>query len=288
MAKKKPSSTYQRRRSKRKTTRRAPDFRTFMAAVAAALLVFTCWKLMAAEEMPAVDTRTDLTAVDITDKDLDSDIYRYNGFTVSYNRNLHLPNYVVWELTAEETAGEVKRSSKFMVDPEVVGSATLDDYRNSGFDRGHMVPAADMKWSEDAMTACHYMTNIAPQRHTLNAGAWSTLENNCRNWARRDSAIVIVCGPVLTDRLTETIGESRVAVPERYFKVVLAPYAEPPRGIGFIMPNGEVPGGVQATAMSIDEVEAITGLDFFVNLPDSIEAIVESQNRYQNWQRKKR
>jgi len=106
--------------------------------------------------------------------------------------------------------------------------------------------------------------------------------------ARRDSVIVIVCGPVLTDRLTETIGDSHVVVPERYFKVVLAPYARPPRGIGFVMPNGDVPGGVQTTAMSIDDVEAITGLDFFTNLPDSIEAAVESQNRYQIWQRKKR
>ena len=127
-----------------------------------------------------------------------------------------------------------------------------------------------------------------PQRHTLNGGPWSTLENNCRAWARRDSVIVIVCGPVLTDRLTETIGNSHVIVPERYFKVVLAPYSKPPRGIGFVMPNGDVPGGVQTTAMSIDDVEAITGLDFFTNLPDSIEAEVESQNRYQTWQRKKR
>ncbi len=288
MAKKKQTSTYQRRRAKRKPTRRTPDIKTFIASVVAAILIFTAWKLMAADEGQPIDDCTDLTAVTITDSDIDSDIYRYEGFTVSYNRNLHLPNYVVWELTADETYGDVKRPSKFTVDPAVDGSATPDDYRNSGFDRGHMAPAADMKWSEEAMTASHYMTNIAPQRHTLNAGSWSTLENNCRAWARRDSVIVIVCGPVLTDRLTETIGDSHVVVPERYFKVVLAPYARPPRGIGFVMPNGDVPGGVQTTAMSIDDVEAITGLDFFTNLPDSIEAAVESQNRYQIWQRKKR
>lgn len=79
----------------------------------------------------------------------------------------------------------------------------------------------------------------------------------------RDSAIVIVCGPILTDEITRAIGPGNVSVPERFFKVVLAPYANPPRAIGFIMNNGHVPGGMQAAAVSVDEVESATGYDFF-------------------------
>lgn len=211
----------------------------------------------------------------------------YEGFTVSFNAQTHLPNYAVWELTATEADGEGKRVSNFRADERVAGCPTLDDYRHSGYDRGHMAPAGDMKWSEQAMEDCHYLTNIAPQVKALNSGAWGTLESNCRNWAKRDSAIIIVCGPVPTDKIPRHIGESNVAVPERFFKVVLAPYANPPRGIGFIMPNSRINGGVQATAVTIDEVEAVTGYDFFSALPDDIEADVEQQCNYPLWQRKR-
>ena len=133
------------------------------------------------------------------------------------------------------------------------------------------------------MRETFYMTNMCPQAKNLNTGAWKSLEEKCRQWAKADSAIVIVCGPVLTDSITEYIGDSRVAVPERFFKVVLSPYANPPRGIGFVMNNGRVDGGIQRAAMSIDEVERITGHDFFAALPDSIENIIESQNDFHFW-----
>ncbi len=208
----------------------------------------------------------------------------YPGFKVNFNPDMHVPNYVVWELTAEECGGTEKRLSNFFKDADVPGCATPEDYRKSGYTRGHMAPAADMKWSAEAMRASNYLTNICPQAAAMNSGGWSTLEENCRAWARRDSAIIIVAGPVLTDRMPLHIGKSRVVVPERFFKVVLAPYADPPRGIGFLMPNGKVQGGVQSHAVSIDEVEAVTGMDFFSALPDSIEQIVERQNSYPRWQ----
>ena len=94
---------------------------------------------------------------------------------------------------------------------------------------------------------------------------------------------MIVAGPVLSDRLTRTIGQSEIPVPERFFKVILAPEANPPMGIGFIMPNSYVEGGAQSTVVSIDQVEAVTGFDFFAALPDSIENIVESQNSIRIW-----
>lgn len=213
----------------------------------------------------------------------------YEGFRVGFNPDRHVANYVAWELTADEVrASESSRSeARFAADPRVPSSATPDDYRKSGFDRGHMAPAADFKWSKLSMDHCHLMTNIVPQTHTLNAGPWKTVEENSRNWALRDSAIIIICGPVLTDRLTRTIGTTGVVVPERFYKVILAPYANPPRGIGFVMSNYDQTGGAQATATTIDEVESITGIDFFSELPDEVEDAVEAQNEYNRWQRRR-
>ena len=211
----------------------------------------------------------------------------YTGFDVSFNPSMHQPNYAVWELTGDETRGEEPRASKFKPDPDVLGCATLDDYRNSGYDRGHMAPAGDMKWDSQAMLDSHYLTNICPQSHTLNGGRWASLENKCREWAVRDSAIIIICGPILTDRMPLTIGAQAIPVPERFFKIVMAPYAMPPRAIGFIMPNLMPQEGLEALAVSVDQIEEITGFDFFSCLPDDIEAEIESQANFRQWNKRK-
>ncbi len=207
----------------------------------------------------------------------------YTGMKISFNPKAHVPNWVAWELTGEKASGTVTRNQKFVADESVPGCAEPWDYSYSGYDRGHMAPAGDMKWNKKAMDESFYMTNICPQLNALNSGAWRTLEEKCRVWAMADSAIVIVAGPILTDKLTETIGDSHVVVPKRFFKVILSPYSNPPRGIGFIMNNGKVEGGMQKAAVSIDEVEAITGHDFFSALPDDVENAVEAQCNFNYW-----
>lgn len=219
----------------------------------------------------------------ITAPGLADTLIKYKGMTVSFNPEKHVPNWVAWELTGAEADGTVPRAKDFMADLSVPGCANPWDYSYSGYDRGHMAPAGDMKWDEVAMQQSFYMTNICPQMNSLNSGAWKRLEEKCRNWARIDSAIIIVAGPILSDNLTETIGATGVIVPERYFKVILSPYADPPRGIGFIMNNGYVEGGMQKAAVSIDSVEKVTGHDFFDRLPDDIENEVESQCRFNYW-----
>lgn len=212
-----------------------------------------------------------------------SQLVDYEGFSLSFNKKMHVPNWVVWELTGEEVAGTFPRKDNFRGDDNVAGSAEKWDYSYSGYDRGHMAPAGDLKWSKKAIDESFYMTNMCPQAKSLNTGAWKRLEEKCRQWATIDGAIIIVCGPVLTDPINEYIGDSRVAVPQRFFKVILSPYVDEPRGIGFIMPNSKVPGGMQAAAVSIDEVERVTGLDFFSSLPDEIENKVESQCKFHYW-----
>lgn len=206
----------------------------------------------------------------------------YDNFIVDFNPQLHIPNYVAWELTADETEGNEPRG-KFVRDYNVDGCPEHLDYTGSGYDRGHMAPAADMKWSDEAMRQCFYMTNICPQAHSLNGGAWKKLEEKCRIWARADSAIIIVCGPVLKPEPDEFIGKNRVAVPKGFFKVICSPYANPPRAIGFIMNNGKVAGGLQAAAVSVDSIEALTGLDFFAAMPDTIENAMEAECRFHLW-----
>lgn len=207
----------------------------------------------------------------------------YEGMTLSFNAETHTPNWVAWELTRDETYGSEPRYNKFLSDPDVEGCATPRDYSYSGYDRGHMAPAGDMKWDPQAMRQTFYLTNICPQAKALNTGAWKRLEEKCRVWAQADSAIVIICGPVPGDAPLEYIGSTRVAVPARFFKVILSPYADPPRAIGFIMPNERVEGGLQKAAVSVDRVEALTGYDFFASLPDSIEADVESRCEFNRW-----
>ena len=211
---------------------------------------------------------------------------QYTGFEVSFNPAHRIPNYVSWELLGSEVNGQVSRDSKFIADKDVYNCAEPSDYRGSGFDRGHMAPAGDMKWSSQAMADSHYLTNICPQTHALNGGRWKSLEEKCRQWALRDSALVIVCGPVLTDRLTRTIGKG-VSVPERFFKVILAPFADPPRAIGFIMPNFGHCDGLEVIAMPVDRVEQATGIDFFSCLPDSIEDRIEAHTNFRDWNRRR-
>ena len=142
-----------------------------------------------------------------------------------------------------------------------------------------------MKWDEEAMRQTFYLTNICPQAPELNRGTWKSLEEKCRVRAKTDSAIIIICGPILTDSITEYIGDSRVAVPKRFFKVVLSPYRDEPVAIGFIMPNAKVVGGMQPAAVSIDEVESATGHDFFSILNDDEENRLESMCNFNRWSR---
>lgn len=228
-----------------------------------------------------------LYSVEIPD-DVPEILLKYNGFDVSFNPTHHQPNYCSWELTAEKANGQLPRKSKFAPDKDVYGCATLEDYRNSGYDRGHIVPAGDMKWDINAMADSHLLTNICPQDHALNGGRWASLENKCREWARRDSLLIIISGPVLSDRMPRAIGNTGVSVPERFFKIVFAPYVNPPRAIAFIMPNSAPEEGLEALAVSVDDVETITGFDFFQCLPDDIESEIESQNNYRVWNRRKR
>ena len=215
-------------------------------------------------------------------------IKEYEGFTVSFNPENKTPNYVAWILDGRETEGTVSRSNQFWTDNELEGCPDTRDYSRSGYDRGHMCPSGEQKWSEDAMNSCFVMANICPQNHDLNTGAWKTLEDKERIWAKRDSSIVIIAGPIYEKSDRETIGYSEVRVPSAFFKVLLAPYENPIRAIGFVYPNMRCDGNMASYAVSVDDVEKLTGLDFFSVLPDNIEDEIESIVSFRDWNNNKR
>lgn len=223
-----------------------------------------------------------LETVGIPDS-IPSQVKEYTGFTLSFNKGNRTPNYVAWELLGHETSGDQGRTNAFWTDPEIDNCPTTKDYTRSGFSRGHLCPAADQKWSQRAMAHCFVLANICPQDQKLNAGAWQTLENMERQWAQRDSAIMIVAGPLYTDSDTDRIGTNKIRVPGAFFKAILAPYVETPRAIAFVYPNMAAPGNMQDYAMSIDDLENLTGFDFFPSLPDDIENSVEANFSFKEW-----
>ena len=211
-------------------------------------------------------------------------ILRRTAYTASYNSDTRLPNWVAWQLTAEHTSGPHKRGGiDFAEDEDVPEPRATDwDYYRSGYDRGHLCPSADNKWSEAAQRESFLFTNICPQNHSLNAGDWNEMEQQCRRWAEELGSIYIVSGPILYKGKHKTIGRNKVVVPEAFFKVVLCTEGKP-KAIGFIYKNqpGNRPKGDYVN--SVDEVERITGIDFFPALPDDVESRVEASADIADW-----
>lgn len=205
-------------------------------------------------------------------------ILKRTGYVASYNKTTLLPNWVAWHLTAERTEGSAKRSGvDFAEDTEVPEPRATDwDYYNSGYDRGHMCPAADNKWSKKAMEESFLFTNMCPQNGNLNRGDWNEMEMACRKWAKKYSDLYIVCGPILYKGKHKTIGKNMVVVPEAFFKVVLRT-GDDPQAIGFIYKNTSGNRPKDSYVNTVDEVERITGIDFFPSLPDDVEKKVEAE-----------
>jgi len=214
----------------------------------------------------------------------DHQIIEHYAYTLSYNEQHEQADWVAYELTKEEALTTTyDRTDDFRADPSVsTGSADLNDYQptENTYARGHMAPAADFRWSEKAMSESFFMSNMSPQVHAFNEGKWMYLEMEVRRWAEIYNGVFVVTGPVLKDNLP-VIGAHKVSVPEMYYKVILDLDEE--KGIGFLMPNQNIDDTFKNYAVSIDEVEAETGLDFFPALDDKTEENIESTLNMSLW-----
>ena len=211
-------------------------------------------------------------------------IIAHVGFTLGYNSRTRLPNWVAYELTRAEVSGEEPRGSHFRPDPQARGvQAANDDYRNSGWDKGHMCPAGDMKWSKQAMNESFYFTNICPQNRNLNRGDWKDLEELCRDLASRYGNLYIVCGPVVGQAKNGRLGANAVTIPDGFYKALLAKTPNGYTAIGFYFENAAGSRNLNYYARTIDQIEAMTHIDLFPALPDAIEQSIESNFTLSHW-----
>lgn len=254
-----------------------------------ALLLLLCTHQLAGQPIPQDSTcvwapgetridsgsvRRDLELPAVSVEDL---VIRHPGFSLVYSEPHEQAHWVAYELTKEETIAIAARTDRFLTDPQVAtGTANDSDYAGSGYDRGHLVPAADLGWSVEAMEASFYYSNMSPQLPAFNRGVWKRLEELVRTWAIQYEAVYVVTGPVLSDNLA-VIGMNQVAVPSYFYKAILNYTGPDIQAIGFILPNVGSKAELQAFAVSIDSLEQLTGLDFFPALPDLEEANLESR-----------
>ena len=217
----------------------------------------------------------------------DGQMLRRTAYTTSYNRETRTANWVAWALTGEHTTGPYKRDGyKFHEDSDVPAPrATNDDYFRSGYNRGHLCPSADNKWSEKAQSESFLFTNICPMNRNLDGGDWNDLEQACRRWAKRYEKLYIVCGPVYLDRDHRKLGKNKVVVPDQYFKVVMTfgKNGNSPKALGFLYDNRSGRHQMSTYVHTVDDIERLTGFDFFPFLNDKLEAKVESHADLGEW-----
>lgn len=209
----------------------------------------------------------------------------HTGYSLSYNIVTHCPNWVAWELTKKETEGSFGRSNDFRTDDVLEYEHRVDAsaFKSSVYDRGHMCPSGDMKWSKESMSDSFLMTNICPQTSTLNQVWWERLESSCRRWAEKEGAIYICCGPIYTDGDTYIECVPKVKVPDAFFKVILSTRKNNEKSIGFFYINDDSRQTMESAARSVDEIEEITGFDFFSLLDDDLEERIESSYNLRIW-----
>ena len=205
-------------------------------------------------------------------------IVEYQGYVSSYNTETLIPNWVAYELTKEETYGDANRADKqFSMDFSFKGrQARREDYTGSGWTKGHMAPAGDFFWSDEAMGETFYFMNICPQKEQLNNKDWQYLEKQVRRWAREYGKVWVVTGPIIGDNKYGTIGPDKVVVPDAFFKVAMVHDGSRYHSVAFIMQNDANRYYLEKCALSVDDLEILTGLDFYPALPDDVEEFTES------------
>ncbi|MTI30603.1 DNA/RNA non-specific endonuclease, partial [Xanthovirga aplysinae] len=210
-------------------------------------------------------------------------IVEHSYYTLNYEEAYEQASWVAYKLTEDHLEPNYKRTDNFRADPLIhTNSADRSDYKRSGYDRGHLAPAADFSWDATAMSESFLMSNMSPQSPEFNRGIWKKLEEKTRTWAKRNDELYVVTGPVLRKGLKK-IGKNKVAVPKYYYKVILDIREPEIKAIGFLMENKGSEKDLKSFAIPIDKIEKISKLDFFPLLPDSLEQALESKVRLKGW-----
>lgn len=214
----------------------------------------------------------------------DDQIIEHDYFTLKYNEKNEQADWVAYKLSGSNLQrASYKRKDNFKPDPDVKSkSAHPNDYKGSGYDRGHLAPAADFTWTESGLDETFYMSNMSPQVPGFNRGIWKKLESEVRSWATENNMVYVVTGPVYVEK-SEKIGKNKVAIPDKYYKVILELDGTEKKGIAFILDNEKSSMPLSEFAMSIDDAERILDMDFFPAIPDKLEEKIEREYSYASW-----
>lgn len=210
-------------------------------------------------------------------------IVHHNGYSLSYSEANEQAEWVAYELKRNQLSKTNFKRPYFEIDNAVkTGAASWRNYKNSGYDKGHLCPAADRRYSKSAHDETFLTSNISPQDHKFNAGIWNTLEQKVRYWAQKYDGVFVVTGGVLKGHM-KTIGTEKVTVPNQFYKVLIDANNGTPKVLAFLMPHENSSQPLYKFVVSVDEVEALTGIDFFPELDDAIENKLEASSSYKGW-----
>lgn len=210
-------------------------------------------------------------------------LVEHNNYYLSYSEKHEQAEWVAYELKKEHLSSTHFKRPLFELDSKVkTGSAHWRNYKNSGYSKGHLLPAADRKGSKEAYNNTFLMSNVSPQKPDFNGGVWNRLEQKVRYWAQKERHLYVITGGVLTDNL-EAIGKEEVSVPELFYKILLD-YSQPEiKAIAFLVPHKNTSRPLHEFVVSIDQVEQLTGIDFYPELPNELETALEKSSDYKNW-----
>ena len=210
-------------------------------------------------------------------------VVHHNGYSLSYNETYEQAEWVAYELKKTHLSKTHYKRPYFEIDRAVkTGAANWRNYKNSGYDRGHLCPAADRRYSKAAHDETFLTSNISPQEHQFNSGIWNTLEQKVRYWARKYNGVFVVTGGVLKGEM-KVIGTEHVAVPKQFYKVLIDMNSGRPKMIGFLVPHKNFRVPLKRLVVPVDTIEQLTGIDFFPELEDKLERKLEAASNYRDW-----
>ncbi len=230
-----------------------------------------------------IDVINAKTNFDFLPTSTSNQIIHHEFYSLSYVEKHEQAEWVAYELKRDMIRSSKFNRPFFMEDPLVkTNSADWRNYKKSNYDKGHLCPAADMKFSKKAFEDTFFTSNISPQKHNFNDGIWNTLEGKVRYWAEKYGSIYVITGGVLTDEL-EHIGKEHVAVPRFFYKVLLENSRGEYKMIAFLVPSEKSNKPLYDFVVSVDDLEKMTGIDFYPSLPNEIEYRLEKKSEYKDW-----
>jgi endonuclease G len=208
-------------------------------------------------------------------------VYTRNAYSFSYSEEHEQSEWVAYYLDASDLGNANYERPYFNEDPIVeTASADWRNYKNSGYDKGHLCPAGDRKSSYSSYKETFYTSNISPQKHDFNSGIWNRLEEKTRYWAEKYNGIYVITGGILSNDL-KTIGKENVSVPNYFYKILMT--KDGSKMIAFLVPHNNSNQPLYEFVTSVDVIEKMTEIDFFPKLEDTSEQKFESNSDYKNW-----